>query len=367
MTAISHATAAARRCPARPLVVGAIGGAVVLWASAFVAIRSALPALGAANLVSARLLLAALAFAALAPVLGVRRPRRSELPLLAALGATGYTGYQLLLSSGEEHVSAGTAALLFASAPVLATVLAGPILGERMTRRRWVGLAIAVGGAGFVALGQQASGGLGGAALVLAAAGCYGLWVVLQKRALATMPLGHMTAWATWFGAALTLPVASGVPHAVTSAPAGALAELLFLGLIVTIVPFLLWGWALARLAASTAAPALLLIGPCGALMGWMWLAEAPAPATVLGGLVTIAGVAVANGLVQRSTAKRLHLPPVSTLISRSRKVMPEPATRSFTVEDARTSPGLAAAATRGATWTARPLSVPWTRSHSPV
>jgi drug/metabolite transporter (DMT)-like permease len=236
-----------------------------------------------------------------------------------------------------------------------------------MTRRRWVGLAVAVSGAGVVALDERTAGGLGGAALVLGAAGCYGLWVVLQKRALATMPLGHVTAWATWFGAGLTAPLAAGAPHAIATAPAGAVADLLVLGLVLTLVPFLLWGWALARVQASVAAPALLLIGPCGALMGWMFLAEVPPATTVLGGLVTVAGVALANGIAQRSTAKRLHSPPASTLRRPLRKVIPEPATRSLTVEDARTSPGLAAAATRGATWTARPLSVPWTRSHSPV
>ena len=133
--------------PARhALVPAALAATIGLWAGAFVAIRAALPALGWATLASGRLLVAAVTFALLARRLGVRVPDRAQLPLLAVLGATGYTGYQLLLSAGEETVSAGASALLFAAAPVLAAVLARPLLGERMTRRGIAGLGVAVAG-----------------------------------------------------------------------------------------------------------------------------------------------------------------------------------------------------------------------------
>jgi len=55
--------------------------------------------------------LAALTFFVLTRRFRVPRPTRAQLPLLAALGATGYAGYQLLLSAGEQTVSAGTSEL----------------------------------------------------------------------------------------------------------------------------------------------------------------------------------------------------------------------------------------------------------------
>ena len=278
----------------RPLVVPALAATILLWASAFVAIREALPSLGYGGLASGRLALAAVAFGAIALVARVRRPRRAELPVLAAMGATGYAGYQLLLSAGEQTVPAGTAALLLAICPVLAAVLAGPLLGERLGARGWVGLAIALAGAALVALSQHGAGGagVGGALLVAAAAVLYSLWIVLQKRALRSMSPLHATTWATWFGALVALPFAHDLPASLGDATQGGITALLVLGLVLSTVPFLLWAWALQRLPASVAAPALLMVGPAGVLLGWLLLGEQPAPLALIGGAVTLAGVA---------------------------------------------------------------------------
>ena len=266
---------------------------VLLWGSAFVGTRSALPALGYANLASGRLLLAALTFAALSRRFPVSRPSLVQLPLLAALGATGYAGYQLLLSAGEQTVPAGTSALLFSAAPVLASALAGPLLGDRVSRRGWIGLALAVAG---VAISEGGlSGPLTGGALILAAVCVYALWVVLHKRALPGMSAFAVTAWATWIGAAIALPFSSGLPHAAVTAPASALITLVLLGTVITTIPFLLWSWIMSRLDTTTAAPFLLLIAPATLLIAWTWLDEAPTALALTGGAVTLTGVAVAQ------------------------------------------------------------------------
>src|SRR3954468_15115436 len=235
----------------RLLVVAALAVTVGLWASAFVAIRVLLPALGAGGVASARLALAAVAFGLIAMAAGVRRPTRAEVPGLAVLGATGYAGYQLLLNAGERTVPAGTASLMLSITPVVAAVLAGPLLGERVSRRGWAGLAIALAGAALVAISRRQGGGLGGALLIAAAAGVYAVWIVLQKRGLRTMSPLHLTAWGTWFGALFALPVGHGLPSALGGASSAELWELLGLGVVISTVPFLLWSWVLQRMPAS--------------------------------------------------------------------------------------------------------------------
>ena len=225
------------------------------------------------------------------------------------MGATGFAGYQLLLSAGEQTVPAGTAALLLTIAPVLAAMLAGPLLGERLGARGWAGLAIALAGAALVALSHhgQHGAGIGGALLVAAAATVYALWIVLQKRALRSMGPLHATLWATWFGALVALPFGHDLPASLGDASQGAITALLVLGLVLSTVPFLLWAWVLQRTPASVAAPALLMVGPAAVLLGWLLLGEQPAPLALAGGAVTLAGVAA----VQWRGPLRLRLPVV--------------------------------------------------------
>jgi drug/metabolite transporter (DMT)-like permease len=277
----------------RLLVVAALAVTVGLWASAFVAIRVLLPALGPGGVASARLALAAVAFGLIAMAAGVRRPTRKEVPGLAVLGATGYAGYQLLLNAGERGVAA---------------VRAGPLLGERLGRRGWAGLAVALTGAAVVALSRRQGGGVDGALLVAAAAVSYALWIVLQKRALRSMSPLQVTAWGTWFGALIALPFGHGLPHALGDLSSAELWELAGLGLVVSTVPFLLWSWVLQRMDASLAAPALLTIGPTGVLLGWLLLGEQPAPLALLGGAIAVLGVVIVQGAGSR-TPTRLTAP----------------------------------------------------------
>jgi drug/metabolite transporter (DMT)-like permease len=275
------------------LLAGAATGTIVIMGSAFVLIRALAPAVGPSNLASGRLLVAALTFALITRVKPVARPRRRELGLLALLGATGYAGYQLLLSAGERTVPAGTSALLFAAAPVLAAVFAGPVLGERLTGRGWGGLLVSVGGVAVVAAGQGLSGsGLGGPTLILGAVLLYAVWLVVQKLLLGSLSSWDVTVWATWFGALFALPFGHGLPHMAATADTAAVLGVVALGAFWTTVPFVLWSWVMARIPANIASPLLLVTAPAAVLVAWGALGEAPALSSLVGGALTIAGVA---------------------------------------------------------------------------
>src|ERR1700730_547679 len=124
----------------------AAAGTVLLWASAFPAISVAVRGFGPAGLAVARLTVASAALALAAPLMGVRRPRARDLPLIALCGLAGLTGYQLLLTAGERVVAGGAASVLVATAPVYASLLAVAFLGEHPGRRWWAGSAVALAG-----------------------------------------------------------------------------------------------------------------------------------------------------------------------------------------------------------------------------
>ncbi len=60
-----------------------------------------------------------------------------------------------------------------------------------------------------------------------------------------------------------------------------------------------------ARLPAGVASSSLLMIGPSGVLMGWVWLGEQPAPLALAGGAIALAGVAI---VVVRGPRPRLPI-----------------------------------------------------------
>ena len=104
-----------------------------------------------------------------------------------------------------------------------------------------------------------------------------------------------------WLGTAMLLPFAPGLPHAVATAPAGAIAAVLYLGVGASALGFVSWAYASARVPVSFAASTLYAIPVVAALVAWAWLGETPAALAVAGGAVAIAGVAL--------TARAAHRP----------------------------------------------------------
>jgi hypothetical protein len=102
----------------------ALATTVVLWASAFAAIREAVPALGWEHLSLLRLAAAALVLAAIAAWRRVGLPARRDLPLLALCALSGMTAYQVLLNAGELTVPAATASLLVNVSPIFTALMA---------------------------------------------------------------------------------------------------------------------------------------------------------------------------------------------------------------------------------------------------
>ena len=259
----------------------AAAGTVLLWASAFPAITVAVRGLGPAGLAVARLAVASAVLALAAPLLGVRRPRARDLPLIALCGLAGMTGYQLLLNAGERVVPAGTASLLVSTAPVYASLLAVALLGEHSGRRRWAGSAVALAGSALIA----ASHGLGfgaSALIVLAAAVLQGIFHTAQKPLLARYTGFEVTAYAMWAGTAFILPWTGSLLRALPQAGGPALASAAFLGVAPSALGFVLWAYAMARLDVGRVTLGLYLVPAAAILISLAWPAAALAAAAVL-------------------------------------------------------------------------------------
>ncbi|MFC8350772.1 DMT family transporter [Streptomyces sp. NPDC057280] len=273
----------------------ALAGTVVLWASAFPAIRVGVEGLGLAALSFLRLAVAAVALLVIAPFAGVRLPRKADLPLIILCGLSGMTAYQILLNWGEIHVEAGTASLLIAIAPVFSVLLAGVFLSEPLTRNVVVGSVIALAGTAVVTLAEGFAGFSLASLVVLAAAVVQGVYHFASKPLLRHYSGLEVATYAMLAGTVFALPLLPATVGAVTDASAGSLWAAVFLGLLPSALGFVIWGYAVARLPMAASTAALYLVPPVALLVSFVWLGETPHPLELLGGAVSVAGVVLIN------------------------------------------------------------------------
>lgn len=287
-------TATHRRAPVAQVAVAVT---VLLWSSAFVAIRVGVRHYGVLGLTAGRLLVASAALGGFAAWFMRRLPPRRVAVRLALSGLAGMTGYQALLNAGEVRVTAATASVIIATAPVMSAVLAVAFLAERASPTLWTGSAVAFGGVLISALGADASALRvePAALLVLAAALAHAAYFVLIKPLLRRHSALEVTAWATWFGAAASTPFVPTLADRAATAPWEAHVAVLFLGVGASALGFFTWSVALRHLSVSVAAAYLYAVPPTTLVLGWLLLGEDPTIPVVVGGLVTLGGVWVVH------------------------------------------------------------------------
>lgn len=277
---------------------------VVLWASAFVSIRDAGEHFSPGALALGRLLAGSIA---LALILAVRRegpPPRAAWPGIAVSGALWFGVYMVALNWGEQLVDAGTAAMVVNVGPMLIAVLSGWLLKEGFPPALLAGLAVSFAGAVVVGISMSDGGGssLGGVLLCLLAAATYASGVVSQKPALAHASPLQVTAYGCMTGAVLCLPFAGQLAGQVGDAPLSATANVVYLGIFPTALAFTTWAYALARTTAGKMGATTYAVPALVVLMSWAALGEVPEAATLLGGALCLAGVAVSR---RRGTGRR--------------------------------------------------------------
>jgi drug/metabolite transporter (DMT)-like permease len=289
----------------------AIAATVVLWASAFPAVRVGLDGYGPFGLSVLRLAVASVALLLAAPLLGVRLPKRKDLPLIALCGLTGMTAYQLLLNWGEVHVPAGTASLLVATAPVFSAGLAAVWLGERLTGRKIAGSVVALAGSALIAVSGGTVQYSAAAWVLLAAAAVQGVYHFATKPLLRTYSGLEVACYAIWAGTIFSLPLAPEAVRGIAHAPLGATLAVLFLALLPSAVGFVLWGYGVARYSVTVATAALYLVPVVAVAVSFVWLGEVPRPIELIGGAVSIAGVVLIS--VRKEGQATIESPPAGT------------------------------------------------------
>ncbi len=270
---------------------------VVLWASAFVAIRHVGPEISPGPLTLGRLLVGSLVLGTVVLVRGPSWPASRDWRLLLVCGLLWFGVYNIALNAAEQRVDAGTTAMLVNVGPLILAILAGVLLGEGFPRRLVVGSLIAF--AGVVVIGAATSGrsaGTAGVLLCLVAAVGYAVGVVAQKPLLGRLPALEVTWLACSVGVVACLPFAPQLLSEASDARVSTLGWIVYLGAFPTAIAFTTWAFALSRTTAGRMGATTYLVPPITILLAWFLLDESPVPLAFAGGALCLLGVAVARG-----------------------------------------------------------------------
>ncbi|WP_232677760.1 DMT family transporter [Nocardioides sp. R-C-SC26] len=295
----------------RWLSIGAVAITLVLWASAFVAIRHLGHDFSPGALSLGRLAIGALALACVALPRGLPRPDGRAWSGIVVIGVLWYAVYMVALNEGERRVDAGTAAMLIQVSPVLVAVLAAIFLRERFTPRLGIGLALAFGGVAVIGLASSDSGGRDalGVALCLVSAAAYSVAMIVQKPLLARVAPIHVTWLACTIGAIVCLPFAPALMGELGRAPASSIWWLIYLGVFPTALAFTTYAYALQFMTASSLGITTYLVPVITIAMSALLLGEVPPSLAYVGGALALVGVGVARSTSR--AGRRASLPVV--------------------------------------------------------
>ena len=270
---------------------------MVLWGSAFVAIRDAGQSLSPGSVALGRLLVSVVVLGIAAAIWREPLPGRRDLLAIAAFGVLWLGVYSFTLNAAERRVDAGTAAMLINVGPILIAILAGIFLEEGFPRWLFAGCAVAFAGCVLIGLGNTQSGARAGLGIILllVAATAYATAAVIQKPVLARVsPLQ-----VTWLGCAVAavvcLPFAPTLASELDDAGAPAIGWIVYLGIAPTALGFATWSYALRRMSAGRLASLAYMIPVVAILLGWAVLGETPPWLAAVGGALCLAGVYLAR------------------------------------------------------------------------
>jgi drug/metabolite transporter (DMT)-like permease len=270
------------------------------WGGQLVAARVVAPQLPPFTAGALRVAVAAVILVVLVRSLEGGLPRLDPrgLATMAALGFTGVFAWNAFFFPALERVPAGRGALIMALNPIGTVAAMWLVFGERLTRGRWLGIALGLAGAGVVIsrgdLPSLFTGALGTGELLLF--GTVAAWVsytLIGRGALDRLSPLATTTWAALLGGAMLAAAAvlEAPWPAIAALPVAGWLAIAYIGIFGTVVAFLLFAEGLRRIGPSRTAIFINLVPVFGVTFAALVLGEPVLPSMVVGGLMVIGGV----------------------------------------------------------------------------
>jgi drug/metabolite transporter (DMT)-like permease len=233
----------------------------------------------------------------------LQRPHSGrDFGLLAAAGLL-FTADLAMWHWSLRFTSVANSTLLTNLAPLLVTIGAWSLLGERITALFVLGLFAALAGGALLVGWRLESGHLRGDLLAVSTAVFYAGYLLLIKILRRKFSTAAIMAWSGLFSCPGFLLVAVLSREQLLPGSAQGWWVLLGLAMISHVGGQTLIAFAIGHLPASFSALSLLWQPVVAAVLAWWWLGEAMVGHQLAGGLLILAGIALAHGGQSRAPA----------------------------------------------------------------
>ena len=240
------------------------------------------------------ILLSALRFTLVALILLPFFPRPKRIRPIIELAVTLGVLHFPMVFSGLARLDASTSAIILQLQVPLGVVMAALLLGEKLTWRHGLGMAVAFAGVALIAGAPRLEANRAGLLFLLGAAMAWGFSTIQLKR-LGPIDPFTLNGWLGLFVAAELVVISlvlegSPLPY-IVAASWDAWLCLSYTALISTIVAYGIWAWLVARYSVGQTMPFMLTV-PLFAIGGGIVLNDDRITTDILGGgALTIAGV----------------------------------------------------------------------------
>lgn len=275
---------------------------VVVWGSNYSLLKTLLTQLGPSAVLTARYIVTPLcAVAILLWHYGLSWPRleRGEWFAFAGLALVGHVMHVTVMTNAMNLSTPFSSALISACGPIFTLLIVRFTSAQRLSRAQLSGVALAFAGI-LVFLSaklQHASTGTLGDVLLLAGTLLFACHTVGARALIERRGVLLVMTYATLIA---TLPILALSVGGAIDAPWHALSRSQWLALAWSLVVasfggWLIWGWLNHELGVARTAPLLYLLPPVAGLIAWATLGELYSTLKIMGALMALAGVALAQ------------------------------------------------------------------------
>ncbi len=222
-----------------------------------------------------------------------------------ALGTLNIGAFFVLIFIAAYRLPGGTAATLTATAPIMVMLIAWGLIRERPRPASLAGAAVGVAGVALLVLRADFAVDPIGVAASFGAVAMSSLGFVLVKRWQPPVDLLTFTAWQLVAGGLVLLPIALLVEGAPPPLDARAVGGFLYLGLVGTLLAYVVWFRGLRRLPAAAVSLVGLLNPVAGTVVGVALAGEAFGGIQALGLLMVLGGILAGQPAVAARLARR--------------------------------------------------------------